>query len=531
MKTKNFETFFKENYTKLFSEEEEEMFNGADAGADAPAEDHEESTDVDTENSEPTTTEPAADMSAPVAPTTPAPALPQTTSKAVILYGAVDTMNGQESALSQAIGQIEQALDCCTAECLKLYQLNIQPVSSDVNSPEPADGMAFVYDKLKDADVLIIASPIQDGDVSSLIQTVMKRIANHYKAMELKNKIFASILMGDQNTSQQLVKADLNNQASNLGFIIAPNTTIFDASQIAELVAAIKMIKDATSSIRTVVQDTAVAGVMNYDQFMGASNTANTDLSQSGQITPDAEKGNSFDVTADTAVETPEAPAEEAPAEGSSEVESSEAPVEGETEETAEGEETTEVPEEEGAGEAENTEETAEEEEEKLTKKQEKRLPPYLLNAIKKSKHIKEEEEEIEAVASSSVPHLESKNENMSMKKIHHIARFSEMTTDKTKNQFQVTVDGKKMKDSTINPAPSVKKEVAPDQKEKKAKTDVTGEIKPAPDSSKMKTGSVNPTAGAKSHGEEENAIAIKPAKGETKKGVENFSNFLKKSK
>lgn len=515
METKNFIDFLNEDYTEEIAAPSEEV---AEEPVDtaAPAE---ESPEASTET--PTDMPSSSDMPAPSNPVAGMDSVGEKSSKALYIYGGVDSLNSPESPLLQAMNQLSTALDCCEADIVKLYQLNIQPASSD-GAAEPADGMAFIYEKLTDSDVVVFVSPVQDGDVSSLTQTVLKRLSLHYKNMELKNKIYAALLMGDMN-SQQLVKADLANQANNLGLIVGAGTTIFDVAQLQTLVQAVKEIKDATSAIRSAAPvNTDVAGVMNFDQFANTSTDASTDLAQTSKTETDQEKP-AFDVVSDT----------NAPAEGE---ESSEEAPEESTEEAPEGGEETETPEE-GETEEEAAPAEGEElsEEEEITKRQ-KKLPKHLLKAILKSKHLKpedeglskkdlEEEEEIEEIEK---PTFEAKNENTSMKKIHHIARFSEMKTDKTKNDFIMNVDTKKMPGGSVNAAPALKKEVAPDQKLTKGDKETTKEIKPAPDTSKMNTSSANPTAGAKSLGKEENATE-KAAKGETKKSVENFSNFIKK--
>ncbi len=512
METKNFEQFLNEDYHKMLSEDEEQAVTPEIAPSeeapvtDAPAEEM------------PSEEQPSSDVTATEQPIA---MLPQTTpsgSKALFLYGAVDAL-GQESALFQAMNQIGSTLDCCEAEYIKLYQLNIQPVS-DASAPEPADGMSFIYDKMGDAAVVVVISPVMDGDVSSLTQTVMKRISSHYKNMELKNKVFASLLVGDQN-SQQLVKADLANQANNLGFIVGAGTTIFDVSQIQALVQSVKEIKAATDSIRTAAPvSTAVGGVLNFDQFSAGATNAATDLAQ-GAVAPETD--GSYDTVADTTDEAPveDETTDEAPAEGE------EAPLEDEAtdEAPAEGEE---------GGADEVSDETAEEEE--LSKRQHK-LPGHLLKAILKSKHLTPEEEgltdedldedeEIEEVSSSEIP----TNESTNMKKIHHISRFSEMKTTKAKNPFEADIDAKKMSSTSVKTG-NVKTEVAPNQKVGKNNSQVSKEIKPDVDNSKMPAGTVAPTKGAKVLGKGENGEVAEVKNIVKKKGIENFSDFTKVTK
>lgn len=496
METKNFERFLKEDYTEIEKPGEEI----SDASKTPETSDTPDTSMPDQSTPSDTT----VDQSTPASPVGGLPAAGEGTSKALYLYGGVDSLNNAESTLLQAMNQLSTALVCCTPEIVKLYQLNIQPASSD-GSPEPADGMSFIYEKIADADVVIFVSPVQDGDVSSLTQTLLKRLSLHYKNMELKNKIFAALLMGDANSSQ-LVKADLANQANNLGFIVAPGTTVFDVAQIQTLVQAVQEIKDATSSIRSAAPvNTSVPGVLNFDQFTTQQTTANVDLNQPSKVETDTEKGDSFDVVSDTD-QTPseETPGEETTGTGEkSGEETPEASEEGGEEESGE-----EAPAEEEGGEEEGNEESEEEEEEL------RKYPKPLLSAIMKSKSC-EEEEEIEEI----------KNESADMK-VHHIARFSEIKTDKTKNDFMMKVDNKKMSSGSINTG-NVKKEIAPGQKEIKGKTETSSEVKPKPDSSKMTAGKGDPNKGARSLGKEENGD-VKTAK-TVKKSVENFADFSKR--
>jgi len=109
-------------------------------------------------------------------------------SNVVYLYGEIMDVNNTDEPTFNAIEEIMSMTEGSESEIIKLYQLNIQPVSE----VEVSDGMELVYEKIKDADVIIVASSIKEDNVNSLINLVMDRLSQHYQSLELKNKVFGN---------------------------------------------------------------------------------------------------------------------------------------------------------------------------------------------------------------------------------------------------------------------------------------------------------------------------------------------------
>lgn len=96
--------------------------------------------------------------------------------------------------------------DCCSIIEIPLYQLNIQNTKKDVK-----DGMVQIYNALEKANALIIACEVNKGKMSDQLETAISRIKNYYTKNELKNKIFGSIILGnDEKVKNDMVLTAIN---------------------------------------------------------------------------------------------------------------------------------------------------------------------------------------------------------------------------------------------------------------------------------------------------------------------------------
>ena len=195
-------------------------------------------------------------------------------SKVVYLYGEIMDVNNTSEPTYNAIEEIMSMTEGSESEIIKLYQLNIQPVSE----VEISDGMELVYEKIQDADVIIVASSIKENNVNSLINLVMDRLSQHYQSLELKNKIFGCILSGDEGAYQS-VKSILINKANNIGMLIPPASSLLiggEGTDYQKFVDSINSIKNATEELRQEVSeptefeetgDVGEDGIVSFDEF------------------------------------------------------------------------------------------------------------------------------------------------------------------------------------------------------------------------------------------------------------------------
>lgn len=194
--------------------------------------------------------------------------------KTLYLYCGASNVTDVDDPSFTAVDEITNMMQGCDCETIKVYQLNIQPVAET----EAADGMEMIYDQIKDADVVVMAGPIQDGSASSLSTLVLDRLAQHYKSGELKNKIFGSVFAGDEG-GYQSVKSSVINKANNLGMIVAPDANILiggEGTDYQKFVDSVTGLRDATGAIRTesVVEEPledGVSDVLSFDEFAGAA--------------------------------------------------------------------------------------------------------------------------------------------------------------------------------------------------------------------------------------------------------------------
>lgn len=141
-------------------------------------------------------------------------------SDVVFVYAGINDINSPSDACMDLIESIMPSIKVSN-EIVKLYQLNIQPVSYT----EPLDGMEFLYPKFEGSKAVIFVTKVSNGKYSSLLETLIGRLQ---KANErhLYGKLFGCLLVGDEESSQ-IVKSELINTANNLGMVIPPDIHIF----------------------------------------------------------------------------------------------------------------------------------------------------------------------------------------------------------------------------------------------------------------------------------------------------------------
>lgn len=173
-------------------------------------------------------------------------------------------INGCE-ADSPVYKKTEEFKKKCGTSCkeIHLYQLNIQNTKKN----EVKDGMVQVYEAIDNADAIIFACNSNKGKLSDILETAISRIKNYYKKGELKNKIFGSIVIGNE----EKVKNDLILTALNdLGMVVCADCLCFcndkSTSNIAKMVDSITSLINATSSMRTVYDDNAT-DFKSFDDF------------------------------------------------------------------------------------------------------------------------------------------------------------------------------------------------------------------------------------------------------------------------
>jgi multimeric flavodoxin WrbA len=106
----------------------------------------------------------------------------------------------------------------CNIDEIKLYQLNISPVSK---KDEPIDGMEMIYDKIETASAIIIACDTDKKKLPSNVYNVIKRISNHYE--NLNNKVFGTIITGANDETIN----DLKLIVLKLGMVISGTCLCF----------------------------------------------------------------------------------------------------------------------------------------------------------------------------------------------------------------------------------------------------------------------------------------------------------------
>jgi multimeric flavodoxin WrbA len=143
--------------------------------------------------------------------------------KTVILNGVVSSSATDADVTSQITSILKEKIAAENTIEINLFQLNIQPVN---DGEEPLDGMVQVYNALAGADIVILATDIKKGQISSVLQTTMERLSNHFQEKELRNVVFGSVVAGEED-SHQNVKSNLINFANNMGMIIGGDCHVY----------------------------------------------------------------------------------------------------------------------------------------------------------------------------------------------------------------------------------------------------------------------------------------------------------------
>lgn len=120
-------------------------------------------------------------------------------------------------------------------EIVYLHDINITPgVEREVDGKP--DDFTDIIDKIKDADILIIATPIWWGIQSSLVQAAIERLtwfddeALRTNKNLIYGKVFGCIISGADDGWQH-VQGNLYNFASSIGFTIPPDAALSSSAQ------------------------------------------------------------------------------------------------------------------------------------------------------------------------------------------------------------------------------------------------------------------------------------------------------------
>jgi NAD(P)H-dependent FMN reductase len=286
---KNFSVFLKENWTDKLEEFVDDVVEDDNSSNDNVS--NNEMEDVSKEETAEETA-PTAEVE-PVEPEMHTMDSPMSTvhddklCNVVFLCGVVATM-GKDNPNAVISGKLKSKLgeDC---KEVQLFQLNIQPASE---GEEPMDGMVQVYDAVKDADAIVVCSDLKKGQISSVLQATLERLSNHFKTKELRNKVFGTVITG-QEDAYQSVKSTLLNFANNMGMIVGGDCNVFccisegeslgdcQHNYEADTTNAATCIKElcfATATIRGAVDEkpatsidvkpiSPISSVLNFDDF------------------------------------------------------------------------------------------------------------------------------------------------------------------------------------------------------------------------------------------------------------------------
>jgi multimeric flavodoxin WrbA len=151
--------------------------------------------------------------------------------KVVVLNGVVATSTSAVNPATSLSVAIQEKIGALDTKEIKLFQLNIQPLSD--GAEEPLDGMDLVYQAIQGADAIIVVSNIKKGQISSVLQAAMERIGNYYKQKELRNVVFGSVIAGEEDAHQN-VKSSLLNFANNMGMIVGGDCNVFCCAEEGE---------------------------------------------------------------------------------------------------------------------------------------------------------------------------------------------------------------------------------------------------------------------------------------------------------
>lgn len=293
---KNFSTFLKENWSDKVEEFVDDITNEEEIDETDDVSDEESIEEPKIENEEEAEAESEEISAQEPMVTHEAPACGDNSCKVVFLSGVVGTV-GKENANTQITTVLKEKL--CGDNCkeVQLFQLNIQPASE---GEEPMDGMVQVYEAIEEADAIIVCSDLKKGQISSVLQTTLERLSNHYKSKELRNKIFGSVINGQEDAHQN-VKSALLNFANNMGMIVGGDCNVFCGEELGDIETetsnasvCIKELCCATASIRGSVVEhptpsvdykpTAISTILNFDDFEDKGDEISDEVSDEADV-------------------------------------------------------------------------------------------------------------------------------------------------------------------------------------------------------------------------------------------------------
>ena len=161
--------------------------------------------------------------------------------RCIILSGSLKA-NDNKSTSNYMADLVKERLKQANieVEIVYLHDIDITPgVEREVNN-EP-DDFTEVIDKIKDTDILIIATPIWWGIQSSLTQAAIERLtwfddeALRMNKNLIYGKVFGCIISGADDGWQH-IQGNLYNFASSIGFTIPPDAALSSSAQGKEAV-------------------------------------------------------------------------------------------------------------------------------------------------------------------------------------------------------------------------------------------------------------------------------------------------------
>lgn len=149
--------------------------------------------------------------------------------KVVVLNGTL-AAPGQPSKTSDLVAKLLAAIGDCDFQIIRLYDYNIPPgTSADLGD---GDEWPAINQKIKAADILIMATPIWWGNRSSLIQRAIERMDASTDSAGYGDfgKVAGTLVQGDEDGGQA-VQAGLMEVLTYFGFTLPPYCGVYDLNQ------------------------------------------------------------------------------------------------------------------------------------------------------------------------------------------------------------------------------------------------------------------------------------------------------------
>lgn len=149
------------------------------------------------------------------------------------LYLNTSLKHGDDQSNTEAL--MRKSMDILDGEGVESELLRISDYNIKVGmTGDMGDGdeWPMIYEKIIRADILVIGTPIWNGQKSSLASLVMERIyAQSSETMEngqskYYNKVFGTVVTGNEDGAKS-AGGTIQSRMANLGFTIPPNTNAY----------------------------------------------------------------------------------------------------------------------------------------------------------------------------------------------------------------------------------------------------------------------------------------------------------------